>query len=220
VRLQVACALAALPLVACTVLPQRPPAAATPRHASSEELAAAIASDARKSEHEANPHIRAELASAARRDADACIAEAAQAAACLFGHGIALGLEAREHPTHSSAILIDMLSTLARAEAIDPSYDDAGPARVQALVWIRAPGWPLGPGDPGRGLAAAKRAAALRPEYPPNWLAVAEAQTKTGAAADARASYVRARDVAFKLPDTPDRAEWLTEAEHGLSHLP
>jgi cytochrome c-type biogenesis protein CcmH/NrfG len=91
---------------------------------------------------------------------------------------------------------------------------------VQALVWIRAPGWPLGPGDAERGLAAAQRAAALRPQYPPNWLALGEAQSKSGTAADARASYLRARDLARALPDTADRAEWLKEAEQGLSHQP
>ena len=218
-RARLAWALAALPLAACTV-PPRQPAVPAPTHASSAELAAAIAAAARQSEQEVDPHRRADLAAAASRDADECIAQAPEAAACLFGRGVALGLEAREHPAHASALLNDMLATLARAEAIDPAYDDAGPARVQALVWIRAPGWPLGPGDPERGLAAARRAAALRPQYPPNWLAVAEAQAKAGAAADARASYERAADLATELPDTPDRAEWLKEAQQGLRHLP
>jgi hypothetical protein len=88
---------------------------------------------------------------------------------------------------------------------------------VQALVLIRAPGWPLGPGDPERGLSAARRAATLRPAYPPNLLALAEAQSKTGAANDARASYSLARDMARKLPESAARAEWLREAERGLS---
>lgn len=218
-RARLAWVLAALLLAACTVA-SRKPAAPAPTHVSSDELAAAIAAAASQSEQEADPHRRADLVAAASRDADECIAQAPEAAACLFGRGVALGLEAREHPAHASALLNDMLATLARAEAIDPAYDDAGPARVQALVWIRAPGWPLGPGDPERGLAAARRAAALRPQYPPNWLAVAEAQAKAGAAADARASYERAADLATELPDTPDRAEWLKEAQQGLRHLP
>lgn len=218
-RARLAWVVAALPLAACT-LPPRQPAAAVPTHASSAALAAAIAADASQMEHEADPQRRAQLSAAASRDAAACIAQAPEAADCLFGRAVALGLEARQHPAHASALLSDMLSTLARAEAIDPSYADAGPARVQALVWIRAPGWPLGPGDAERGLAAAHRAAALRPQYPPNWLALGEAQSKSGAAADARASYLRARDLARALPDTADRAEWLKEAEQGLSHQP
>lgn len=193
---------------------------AAPGAVSSSALAAAIASDSQRSEHETNSQLRAQLAEAAGRDADACIRQEPQAVACLYGRSLALGLQAKEHPTRAAGILGDMLQTLARAEAADPSYDEAGPARVQALVWIRAPGWPLGPGDPERGLAAAQRAVALRPDYPPNLLALAEAQAKMGTPNEARASYVHARDMTRKLPDTADSADWLREAEQGLNHLP
>lgn len=218
-RLAAACTLAALLLAACTA-PLRPAAVQPPpMHASSAELAAAIALDAQQSEHESDPRVRSELAASARRDADACIGIAPEDVACLFGSGLALGLDARAHPTRAGAILNEMLVTLARAEAVDPSYDNAGPARVQALVLIRAPGWPLGPGDPEHGLAAAARAVALRPEYPPNWLALADAQAKLGTVNEARASYMRARDAANKLSDSSDRADWLRDAEQGMSHL-
>lgn len=221
-RLRAACAvLAALSCTAC-VTPVRkaaqPPPAAVP--ASSAQLAAAIASAAQRSEHEPDARIRAQLAEGAQRDAAACMQQEPQAAACLYGRGVALGLEAKEHPTRAPALLTDMLATLARAEVADPNYDDAGPSRVQALVLIRAPGWPLGPGDSERGLAAALRAATLRPAYPPNLLALAEAQSKTGAVNDARASYMRARDAAGKLPESAARADWLREVERGLSHSP
>jgi hypothetical protein len=219
VSLRAAWALAVLPLAACTTPMQRSVPAA-PGAVSSAALAAAIASDSQRSEHETDSQLRAQLAEAAGRDADACIRQEPQAVACLYGRSVALGLQAKEHPTRAAGILGDMLQTLARAEAADPSYDDAGPARVQALVWIRAPGWPLGPGDPERGLAAAQRAVALRPDYPPNLLALAEAQTKMGTPNEARASYMRARDMTRKLPDTADRADWLREVEQGLNHLP
>lgn len=218
---RLACTLALLLLVACATSARKPavaPAAAT--HASTQELAAAIAADASKSDHESDAQRRANLAADASRDADACIARAPAEVACLFGRGVALGLQARAHPARASATLNEMLAALAQAESVDATYADAGPARVQALVWIRAPGWPLGPGDPERGLAAAQRAAALRPQYPPNWLALAEAQSKTGATADARASYQRARELASALPDTADRTDWLHQVEQGMSHLP
>jgi hypothetical protein len=221
VRLRLACAvLAALSCTACItpVKKAAPPPAAAP--ASSAELAASIAAAAQRSDHEFDARIRAQLAEQAQRDAAACMQADPQAAACLFGRGVALGLEAKEHPTRAPTLLGEMLESLARAEVADPSYDDAGPARVQALVLIRAPGWPLGPGDPERGLAAALRAAALRPAYPPNLLALAEAQSKTGATNDARASYTRARDAAGRLPDSAARADWLRAAERGLSHTP
>jgi hypothetical protein len=109
-----------------------------------------------------------------------------------------------------------MLAELEGAEAADPGYDEAGPARVRALVLTRAPGWPLGPGDPAAGVIAARRAVNLRPQYPPNLLALAEALAKSADAPGARAAYQRARDEAIALPESADRDEWLREADRGL----
>ncbi len=179
-------------------------------------LAAAIQTDASRSDHERDSTIRGQLAAEAGRDADICLSREPQAAACLYGHAVALGLQARVHPTRAGELLSSMLDALARAESADPNYDEAGPARVRALVLIRAPGWPLGPGDAEAGLAAARRAVMLRPDYPPNLLALAEALAKTGDASAARENYARAREAALALPEAADRDAWLREAEQGL----
>jgi Flp pilus assembly protein TadD len=180
------------------------------------ELAAAIAADAQRSDHEPDAKIRAELAAEASRDAAACLARQPQAAACLYGRALALGLEARAHPTRAGELLNVMLGSLADAEAADPYYDEAGPARVRALLLIRAPGWPLGPGDAEAGLVAARRAATLRPQYPPNLLALAEALAKTGDSNGARENYERARALAQALPAGSDRDDWVREADDAL----
>ena len=91
-----------------------------------------------------------------------------------------------------------------------------GPARVQALVLVKAPGWPLGPGDPDAGLAAARRAVEIDPAYPPNTLALAEAMSKTGDAGGARRAYSQARELAAALPASTDRDDWLREVDQGL----
>lgn len=65
-------------------------------------------------------------------------------------------------------------------------------------------------------MAAARRAVALRPQYPPNLLALGEALTKTGEASGAREAYARARDAALALPAASDRADWLREADQAL----
>jgi hypothetical protein len=202
-------------VVACTAPPPRL-TTQTPIPASTDGLVAAIATDAQRSEHETDPSVRGELAAEAGRDADACVAREPQAAACLYGRAVALGLEARAHPTRAGELLNKMLGDLASAEVADPDYDQAGPARVRALVLIRAPGWPLGPGDAEAGLAAARRAATLRPQYPPNLLALAEALAKTGDADGARENYARARDAAQTLPAAADRDDWLRQADQGL----
>jgi hypothetical protein len=210
------CGLLMLAVAACATRPRPAPPLQSAQPSSVAALAAAIEVDAKRSDHEPDSRIRGELAAEATRDAEACLSREPQAAACLYGRAVALGLEARAHPTRVGELLSNMLDTLARAESADPNYDEAGPARVRALVLIRAPGWPLGPGDAEAGLAAARRAITLRPLYPPNLLALAEASAKTGDASGARESYVRAHDAALALPAAADRDEWLREADQGL----
>jgi hypothetical protein len=210
------CALIALVVVGCRTPPRPAEPAPVPNASTVEELAAASAADAKGSDREPDAKIRAELAAEASRDAAACLAREPQAAACLYGRAIALGLEARAHPTRAGELLSAMLGSLADAEAVDPGYDEAGPARVRALVLIRAPGWPLGPGDAETGLVAARRAATLRPQYPPNLLALAEALAKTGDSNGARENYEHARALAQALPAGTDRDGWLREADEAL----
>jgi hypothetical protein len=154
----------------------------------------------------------------AGRNADACLSQVPQTAACLYDHAVALGLEVRAHPTRAGELLSSMLEFLTRAESADATYEEAGPARVRALVLIRAPAWPLGPGDAEAGLVAARRAVMLRPRYPPNLLALAEALAKTGDDRGAKENYARAHDAALALPAAADRDEWLREADQGLQH--
>jgi hypothetical protein len=220
------CALFALLTFGCATAPRPTARQPTPpqpvQTLSAPQLAAAIALDAKRMDRESNSDVRGELAADAGRDAQACLARDPQAAACLYGRAVALGLEARTHPTRAGELLKTMLDSLQQAEAADPDYDQAGPARVRALVLLRAPGWPLGPGDAEAGLAAARRAASLRPQYPPNLLALAEALSKNGDSSGARENYQRARDAAQALPATldqdaaADRDDWLREANEAL----
>ena len=181
-----------------------------------EGLAAAIQADSARSERETDGKVRAQLADEANAYGDACVAKDPQAAGCLYGRGLALGLEARAHPGSAGELLKSMLDSLTRADAADPNYDNAGPSRVKALVLVRAPGWPLGPGDPDAGVGFARHAVGLRPAYPPNLLALAEALSKTGDANGARDAYAKARNVAQALPESPDREGWLRDADAGL----
>jgi hypothetical protein len=210
------CGVLLLAIAGCATRPRPAPPSAIPEPSSVAALAAAIEADSERSDHERDSTIRDALAAEASRHADACLALEAQSAACLYGRAVALGLNARAHPTRAGEILNSMLDALARAESADPNYDEAGPARVRALVLIRAPGWPLGPGDAEAGLAAARRAVALRPQYPPNLLALAEAHAKIGDQSGARESYARAHDAALALPAAADRNDWLRQAEQGL----
>jgi hypothetical protein len=214
VRRLLGAAAAALLMTACAAPTVR--STAPDASMSVEQLAAAVAEDARRSDTETDSKIREQLAADAGRDAQACLERAPQAAACLYYHAIALGLEARAHPLRAGEALKGMLDALSAAEAADAQIDEAGPARVKALVLVKAPAWPLGPGDPEAGLASARRAVALKPQYPPNELAVAEALAKTGDSRGAREAYGHARELSQALPPSRDKDDWLRQAEQGL----
>jgi hypothetical protein len=209
---------AVLLIAGCKAQAPRPAPATASQ--SVEELAAAVAEDARRSDLTTDSAVRAQLAADAAGRAQACLDHAPQEAACLYSQAIALGLEAQAHPLHASETLKTMLDVLGRAEAADPEYDEAGPARVRALVLIRAPGWPLGPGDADLGLAAARRAVSLRPEYPPNVLALADALGKTGDTRGAKETYLRAQILIQALPPSSDRDAWLRQADQALGRAP
>jgi hypothetical protein len=181
-----------------------------------EAYAAAIKARSQRTDHESDSRVRADLAAQSASDADACLALDAHAAACQYSKAVATGLEARAHPPRAVGLLGSMLEHLGNADAADPNYDNAGPSRVRALVLIRAPSWPIGPGDTDAGLAAARRAVSLQPDFPPNVLALAEAQSKTGDEKGARESYAHARDLAQATPPAPERDDWLQEANEGL----
>jgi hypothetical protein len=204
-------------LVAACAMPKRPsppPPSSAPN--SVEGLASAIQSVVTRSDHAPDGAARARLSDQALTYADRCMAIAAKDPACLYGQALALGLQAKAHPTSASASLKAMLDALSKADAGDPNYDQAGPARVRALVLLRAPGWPLGPGDADAGLASARRAVELHPEFPPNQLALGEALAKTGDANGSRQAYERARDEAASHVATEDRDGWLHEANEAL----
>ena len=114
-------AVAALTLAGCKT-PLSRPAIPLPSM-TTEQLAAAVAADARRSDLETNAKTRAQLAADALRNAQACLERAPQAAACLYYDGVALGLNARAHPLQASEALKSMLEALSRAETADPAFD-------------------------------------------------------------------------------------------------
>jgi hypothetical protein len=211
-------AILVLVVAGCKVPPGKP--LAPPSSMTVEQLAAAVASDARRSDAESDSTARSQLAADALGNAQACLERAPQEAACLYYHAIALGLQARAHPLQSSEALKSMLEALGAAEAANPEYDEAGPARVKALVLVKAPAWPLGPGDAEAGLASARRAVALRPQHPPNVLALAEALAKSGDTRGAQDAYRHAQELSQALPPSRDREDWLRQADQALARSP
>lgn len=166
-------------------------------------------------DHEPDGAAREAAAVRAVQAAQWCDRGAPPTPPCSFWLGAALGVQARERPTTGLSALPAIEAAFKAAEAGDPSYEYAGPGRALALLYLRAPQWPSGPGDPDRGLEHAQSAVALFPDYPPNLLALAEALAATGddpgAARAAQSALSRARSAA--AAGVPDAAEWVRDAE-------
>src|SRR5262245_31454047 len=165
--------------------------------------------------------------SAARTDASARAVQAAQwcgrrwpdDAACDYWLGAALGVQARERPSTGLSALPEIEAAFKRAAARAPLMEEAGPDRALAILYLRAPGWPTGPGDPDRGLEHARRAAELKPDHPPNQTALGEALAATGDAEGSRAAYGRALALARGVHGAgePEAREWIEEATRDLA---
>ncbi len=187
------------------------------------EDAAALAAEAhaavRQSEHAATADARAAEVDKAVEAGQRCQQVAPATPACDYALALALGVQAREHPTTAKKGLQLMVELLQRATASDPRQDQGGPPRVLALVLVRAPGWPLGPGDPEAGLKAAQDAVGLFPDYPPNQLALSETllvnAEKPASKAAARRGLALAQAAAAR--GEPDAPGWVRDAETLLS---
>lgn len=104
------------------------------------------------------------------------------------------------------------LVALLKIAGKQPQIDEGGPLRVLGLLYVKAPGWPVGPGDLDLGLDLLKKATESYPEHPLNHLFYAEALIADGKKEQARAELDRTRALA-----TPQRfgdwsARWQGEA--------
>lgn len=172
-------------------------------------------------ERERDRAAREQLAVSAVQVGQWCRKRAPESAACRYWLGVALGMQARERPSTAEDGLKRMVTLLREAAQGEPAMDEAGPYRVLAILLCRAPGWPIGPGDVEEALATAQKAVALRPDFPPNQLALGEALAKNDRAPEAREAYRRARQLAVTSPGAadPDAPTWAREADARLKEL-
>ncbi len=173
----------------------------------------------RKAQHEASADARRALSQTALEAAQRCQQAAPTSAACAYALALALGVEARERPSTATQGLPLMVEQLRAANQQDARLDNAGPSRVLALVLIRAPGWPLGPGDPEGGLKAARHAVALFPDYAPNQLALSEALLVSGDESGSRLAATRALALAqaAAAAGEADALDWENDAQQLLA---
>ena len=172
-------------------------------------------------DHERDGRVRADMAVSAVQTAQWCGRRSPGLPACDYWLAVAVGLQAREVRVTADDGLKTMVPALRRAIAGDAQYDEAGPHRVMALLLLRAPGWPVGPGDVETGLEEARQAVALRPDYPPNVFALAEALAANKKRDQARTAYLRGKELAAAMRDAsdPDAPFWIVDADRALASL-
>lgn len=138
--------------------------------------------------------------------------------ACDYWLGAALGMQAQERRSTGLSALPEIEAAFLRAATVAPDLESAAPDRGLALFYLRAPGWPTGPGDPDLGLEHARAAVERFPGHPANLMALAEALEDTGDRDGARATWQKAVSAAeaFTASGDPDGPAWRDEAAQGL----
>ena len=190
-------------------------ARAAPREAAA--YAGAIRAKAFRLGRQESAEERGRLAADAVGVGQLCEENIPKSPLCDYWLAAALGLQARERAATGHDALPHMVELLRRAASADERLDNGGPHRLLALVLLRAPGWPMGPGDPQAALPEAQTAARLAPQYPPNQLALGEALRKNGSAQEAKIAYAEALRLASAAAEAdPDAAGWARDAREAL----
>jgi hypothetical protein len=169
-------------------------------------------------EHEADGPTRKELSVEGVRIGQWCIRLFPEEVECIYRLALAVGQQARERPSTATDGLDVMVDLLGRVIDEDPDLDFAGGRRVLALVLLRAPGWPTGPGDPELGLEHARAAVDAYPAYPPNQLVLGEALLENGQTDAARSTLQRGVELA-RDETSPEAADWVAQGEAVLAEI-
>jgi tetratricopeptide (TPR) repeat protein len=183
-----------------------------------EAYAGAIRAKAFRIGREKDGDERTRLAGSAVVVGQLCEEKLPAAAACDYWLAAALGLQARERTATAKDGLARMNDLLRRAARTDPALDHGGPHRLLAIVLLRAPSWPLGPGDPEAAVPEAEAAVRIDSGFPPNQLALGEALRKNGREKEARAAYSLALRLATgaEAGGDPDAPGWADDARAAL----
>lgn len=133
-------------------------------------------------------------------------------AEAAYLHAVNLGLYLRARGMMAVGRLSELVARLKVAQAM-PALDDGGPLRVLGLLYVKAPGWPIGPGDLEAALEILKRAVRDYPDHPLNHLYLAYALVDAGERGQARDELARARELCQAERFGDFAARWREEAD-------
>ena len=137
-----------------------------------------------------------------------------------YWYAIAVGLLADADRSYGLSAVSEMEPALKRAIELDERYDFAGPLRTLGILHLRTPAPPASIGSPRKGLRLLQRATELFPEYPENFLYLAEALRDNGRADEARAALQKVLDAAPWSDRQFESTQWKTQARQLQASLP
>jgi hypothetical protein len=173
-------------------------------------------------DHEPKGAVRETVATQAVHAAQWCGRHHPDEPACDYWLGAGLGVQARERSTTGLSAMSEIEAAFQRAAEGAPEMDHGGPFRALALFYLRAPGWPRGPGDEELGLLKAERAVEISPAHPPNQFTLAEALKANGRRNESQEAYRSGLELAREAAaaGNPDASEWIDEAAGRLGPPP
>jgi tetratricopeptide (TPR) repeat protein len=133
-------------------------------------------------------------------------------AEAAYLYAVNLGLFLRARGMMAVGRLSELVARLKVATAM-PALDDGGPLRVLGLLYVKAPGWPIGPGDLEAALEILNRAVRDYPDHPLNHLYLAYALVDAGERGRARDELARARALCLADRFGDFAARWREEAD-------
>lgn len=129
-------------------------------------------------------------------------------AAAHYYLGMNLGQLARTRTLGALKLVGQMEGAFKTATALDPTLDYAGPPRSLGLLYRDAPGWPASIGNRTKAREHLRKAVALSPEYPDNWLSLLEGYLDWGEKKNAQAALTAAEQALQKAREKFKGEEW------------
>jgi hypothetical protein len=173
------------------------------------EIAAALAeaesecslADVAERDDDVEAHV--ERALAALRpwlEARASSEPAALVGALEYTEAEALGLRARLRGAGAAAMLKTIYAHAKAAADLDPGYLNGAPRRLLAILLVKAPGWPQGPGDFDAGTRMLEEYVLAYPQVPEGFVHLADAYLDGHRVHDAEVALARARPLLGRSP--------------------
>lgn len=149
--------------------------------------------------------------------AEKCVMESPEEAACFYYRAINTGLYYKAHVVGYQTGLKQMISDLKRAVKLDPSFENAGAYRALGEIYSMVPETTLNKNAIRRDLDLSenylKQAVEASPEYPENYLTLADVLFEKARFREAEEALNRAMELTSQWRSHRDYVMWREEGK-------